>query len=294
MASQERINLLAPGHRACPGCGAAVALRQILRPLGRNTIAVSATGCVETFTSPYDQSSWEVPWMHSLFENSGAVASGVRAALDVQGEKDVNLVVISGDGGTFDIGMGALSGMLERKDNVTYICYDNEAYMNTGVQRSGSTPHAAATTTTPSGKKSYGKIEYKKDVPGIVWAHDAEYVATASIAYPQDLMRKVKKANEIYGPKYIQVHTPCCIGWGFDASKTIQVGKLAVETGLVPIYEMEKGQPVKVKKAAEKKPIEEYLKVQSRFKHLFKEQERDEVIKELQAICNANIEHFGI
>lgn len=293
MAPYERLNLLAPGHRACPGCGAAIALRLILRPLGRNTIVVSATGCVETFTSPYGQSAWEVPWMHSLFENSAAVASGIEAALDALGEK-ANLVVISGDGGTFDIGFGALSGMFERKHNITYICYDNEAYMNTGVQRSGSTPHAASTTTTPAGKASYGKIEYKKDVPAIALAHDVEYVATTSIAYPQDLMKKVEKANSISGPKYIQVHTPCCIGWGFDPSETIQVGKLAVETGLVPIYEVEKGTPMNVKKVPNKKPVDEYLEKQSRFKHLFKEEDRVAVINELQQICDANIKQFGI
>ncbi|MEW6622664.1 MAG: thiamine pyrophosphate-dependent enzyme [Bacillota bacterium] len=293
MATEARLNLLAPGHRACPGCGAAIALRLILRPLGKETIVVSATGCVETFTSPYGQSAWDVPWMHSLFENSAAIATGVQAALEALGEQ-ANLVVISGDGGTFDIGFGALSGMFERKDNITYICYDNEAYMNTGVQRSGSTPHAAVTTTTPSGSHSYGKLEYKKDMPAIAMAHDAEYVATTSIAYPQDLMRKVKKANEIYGPKYIQVHTPCCIGWGFDPSETIELGRLAVETCLVPIFEKEKGKPMVVKKIANKKPITDYLKKQNRFKHLFKEEERDAVIKELQQICDDNARRFGI
>lgn len=293
MAAIERLNLLTPGHRACPGCGAAIALRLIMRPLGRNTIVVSATGCVETFTSPYGYSGWDVPWMHSLFENSAAVASGVKAALDVKGE-DANVVVISGDGGTFDIGFGSLSGMFERKDNITYICYDNEAYMNTGVQRSGATPYAASTTTTPAGTKEKGKLEYKKDMPAIALAHDVEYVATASIAYPQDLMNKVKKANEIVGSKYIQVHTPCCIGWGFDPKETIEMGRLAVETCLVPIYEIEKGNSMKVRKVAKKKPIIEYLKNQKRFAHLAGKDEQDLLVKQLQQICDDNAVRFGI
>lgn len=292
MVLAERENLLAAGHRACPGCGAAIALRQILRALGRDTIVVSATGCVETFTSPYGMSAWEVPWIHSLFENSASVASGVHAALEFLWEKS-SVVVISGDGGTFDIGMGAMSGMFERKQNITYICYDNEAYMNTGVQGSSATPYGSSTTTTPAGKASFGKIQPKKDMPAIALAHDVDYVATASIAYPQDLMKKVAKTKEIYGPKYIQVHTPCTIGWGFDSSKTVEVGKLAVETGLVPIYEVEKGKPMVVKKVKNKKPVEEYLRFQTRFRHLLKEEQKD-IANQIQAICDKNIERFGI
>jgi len=292
MATAERLNLLAPGHRACPGCGAAIAVRQIMRAMGKDTIVVSATGCVETFTSPYGQSAWDVPWIHSLFQNSAAIASGVEAALEARGEK-TKVVVISGDGGTFDIGMGIMSGMFERKHDITYICYDNEAYMNTGVQRSGATPFGATTTTTPAGTSSNGKLEYKKDVPAIAIAHDVEYVATTSIGYPQDLMKKVKKAKDIQGPKYIQVHTPCTIGWGFDTSETIVMAKLAVETGLVPIFEKEKGKEMIVKKVNKKKPIEEYLKKQNRFKHLMKE-EKEAVVKELQQICDENIKRYGI
>ncbi|KJS19555.1 MAG: hypothetical protein VR72_18040 [Clostridiaceae bacterium BRH_c20a] len=292
MVTTEKLNLLAPGHRACPGCGAAIALRQILRVVGRETIVVSATGCVETFTSPYGQSAWEVPWMHSLFENSAAVASGVEAALEAKGEK-ANVVIISGDGGTFDIGMGAMSGMFERKHNITYICYDNEAYMNTGVQRSSATPYAATTTTSPAGKNSYGKMEFKKDVPAIALAHDVEYVATTSIAYPQDLMNKVKKAIGIKGPKYIQIHTPCCIGWGFDSSQTIAMGKLAAETGLVPLFEVEKGKQMVVRKIKNTKPIQEYLNKQNRFRHLAKE-DKEKIMEKLQEICNDNVKRFGI
>ncbi|MCR4442321.1 MAG: thiamine pyrophosphate-dependent enzyme [Peptococcaceae bacterium] len=293
MAAVERLNLLSPGHRACPGCGAAIALRLILRALGKDTIVVSATGCVETFTSPFGQSAWEVPWMHSLFENSAAVASGIEAALEMLGEKST-VAVISGDGGTFDIGMGAMSGMFERKSNILYICYDNEAYMNTGVQRSGATPFGASTTTSPPGKISCGKIENKKDLPAIAVAHDVEYVATASIAYPQDLMNKIIKGKKMRGPKYIQVHTPCNIGWGFEPSETIEIARLAVETGMVPIFEMEKGKSIMVKKIARKKPVEQYLKKQNRFKHLFNEKEREDVIRELQRICDYNISRYGI
>lgn len=292
MALTERENLLASGHRACPGCGAAIALRQILRALGRDTVVVSATGCVETFTSPYGLSAWEVPWIHSLFENSAAVASGVLAALEVRQDKSA-VVVISGDGGSFDIGMGAISGMFERKHNITYICYDNEAYMNTGVQGSSATPYGSSTTTTPTGKVSFGKAEPKKDMPAIALAHDVEYVATASIAYPQDLMKKVGKARDIYGPKYIQVHTPCTIGWGFDSSKTIEVGKLAVATGLVPILEIEKGKPMVVKKVKNKRPVAEYLKFQNRYRHLLTE-ERLGIAQQVQEICDKNIERYGI
>ncbi|MHB1315781.1 MAG: thiamine pyrophosphate-dependent enzyme [Christensenellales bacterium] len=292
MAAYERINLLSPGHGACPGCGAAIAVRQIMRVLGKNTIVISATGCVETFTATYGTSAWEVPWMHSLFENSAAVASGIEAALETLGE-EANLVIISGDGSTFDIGFSAMSGMFERKHNITYICYDNEAYMNTGVQRSSATPFGASTTTTPVGSKAQGKLEFKKDMPAIAIAHGCEYVATASISYPQDFMRKVEKANSIKGPKYIQVHTPCTIGWGFDTNLTIKVGKLAVETGLVPIYEVEKGKPMQVRKVPTKKPVIEYLKMQSRFRHLLKP-EQDDLVKELQQYCDDNIRQYGI
>ncbi len=292
MPKYERINLLSSGHRACPGCGAAIAVRQIMRVLGKDTIVISATGCVETFTATYDYSAWEVPWIHSLFENSAAVATGVEAALRSMSEKH-NLVIISGDGGTFDIGFSAMSGMFERKNNVTYICYDNEAYMNTGVQRSSATPFGASTTTTPIGSASSGKREYKKNMPAIALAHDCEYVATASISYPNDLMAKVEKANSIVGAKYIQIHTPCTIGWGFESSDTIQVGRLAVETGLVPIFEKEKDVPMKVRKIKNKKPVRDYLEMQSRFKHLLKP-EQDSIVAELQAYCDENIEYYGI
>ena len=290
--AQERANLLAPGHRACPGCGAAIAVRQILRVLGPETIVTSATGCVETFTSPHAASAWEVPWIHSLFENSAAVATGVEAALKSKGIKK-NLVIISGDGGTFDIGFAAMSGMFERRQDITYICYDNEAYMNTGVQASSATPFGCSTTTTPVGAVSQGKREHKKNMPAIAIAHDCVYVATATIGYPQDLMAKVKKANLIPGPKYIQIHTPCTIGWGFESQLTIEMGRLAVQTGLVPLFEKELGQEMKVRKIKDKKPVKEYLEKQSRFKHLLKPQQ-EALANELQAFCDENIRKYGL
>jgi pyruvate ferredoxin oxidoreductase beta subunit len=290
----ENMELLAPGHRACPGCGVAIATRLILKAAGKDVIVVTSTGCLETFTSPYGQSAWEVPWIHPLFENGAAVASGVKEALKAKGNDHTKVIVMSGDGGTFDIGFGAISGMFERGHDITYICYDNEAYMNTGIQRSSSTPYAATTTTTPAGTASYGKLEPKKDLPSIALAHGIQYVATASVCFPQDLIRKVKKAISIKGPKYIQVHTPCCIGWGFDPSETIEVARLAVDTGLVPIYSIEKGKPMEVRKVTDKKPVETYLKKQNRFKHLFKGEEYEQIINELQKICDNNFKYFGL
>ncbi|MGE5542427.1 MAG: thiamine pyrophosphate-dependent enzyme [Bacillota bacterium] len=221
--------LLAPGHRACPGCGTAIAARLILRAAGPRVIVVNATGCLETFTSPYGYSAWEVPWMHSLFENAPAVASGVSAGLRHMGRDDVKVIVIGGDGSTFDIGFGSLSGLFERGEDILYICYDNEAYMNTGIQRSGATPYRASTTTTPAGRVSLGKDQHKKDLPAIAASHGIRYVATSSIALPGDLMNKVKKALGLYGAKYIQVSCPCCIGWGFDSDATIRADNLGVE-----------------------------------------------------------------
>jgi len=289
----KKKDYLAPGHRACPGCGTAIGVKLILRVLGEDTIVVSATGCLETFTATYEQSAWDVPWIHSLFENAAAVATGVEAALEMRGEK-TKVVVISGDGGTFDIGMGAISGMFERGNNILYICYDNEAYMNTGVQRSGATPFAATTTTTPAGTCSFGKAERKKDMAAIALAHGLDYVATASIAYPRDLMDKVAKALTFQGPKYIQLHAPCCVGWGFEPQETIEVARLAVQTGAVPLYEIENGQMTKVFKVPAKKPALEYLKAQGRFKHLLQDPQCAHAAETVQQICDENIKRYGI
>ena len=287
--------LFTPGHRACPGCGATIAVRAILEATGPNVFVVSPTGCLETFTAQYPYSPWGVPWLHVLFENAAAVASGVEAALKKRGLADkINIVIIGGDGGTHDIGMGALSGMFERGHNLTYICYDNEAYMNTGVQRSSATPVGASTATSPIGSQSWGKERPKKNLPAIALAHGIPYVATASIAYPKDLTRKVKQALAIRGPKYIEVHSPCPIGWGFDSSQTIEIAKLAVQTGLVPIYEAFQDQPLKVRKLPKRLPVSEYLRQQKRFRHLVEGQGDQAHIAQIQAIADENILHYGL
>jgi pyruvate ferredoxin oxidoreductase beta subunit len=287
--------LFTPGHRACPGCGATIAVRAILEATGPDVFVVSPTGCLETFTAQYPYSPWGVPWLHVLFENAAAVASGVEAALKKRGLADkIKVIIIGGDGGTHDIGLGALSGMLERGHNVTYICYDNEAYMNTGVQRSSATPVGASTATSPVGTQSWGKERPKKNLPAIVMAHGAPYVATASIAYPKDITRKVKQALSIQGPKYIEVHSPCPIGWGFDSSQTIELAKFAVQTGLVPIYEAFQGQPLKVRKLAKRIPVTEYLRKQKRFRHLVEGQGDQAHLALIQAIADENVARYGL
>ena len=278
-----------------PGCGATIAVRAILEATGPDVIVVSPTGCLETFTAQYPYSPWGVPWLHVLFENAAAVASGVEAALKKRGLADkIKVVIIGGDGGTHDIGLGALSGMLERGHNITYICYDNEAYMNTGVQRSSATPVGASTATSPVGTKSWGKERPKKNLPAIVMAHDVPYVATASIAYPKDITRKVKQALSISGPKYIEVHSPCPIGWGFDSSLTIELAKLAVQTGLVPIYEAFLGQPLKVRKLSKRLPVTDYIRQQKRFRHLVDGLGDQEHLALIQAIADENIIRYGL
>ncbi|HZD44402.1 MAG TPA: thiamine pyrophosphate-dependent enzyme, partial [Methanomicrobiales archaeon] len=259
---------------------------------GENSIFVAPTGCLEVFSTPYPETAWKVPWIHSLFENAAAVASGVEAALKKQGRTE-KVVAIGGDGATIDIGMLCISGAFERGHDFTYICYDNEAYMNTGIQRSGATPYDASTTTSPAGKCSFGNSRPKKNMPQIMAAHGATYVATASVAYPPDLMRKVDKAINTPGPCYVQVHAPCSTGWGFEGAQTITVGKLAVESGLWVMYEMEDGNITKVKKVV-RKPVEDYLSTQKRFRHLFKPQRKDEEIAKIQAIADRNAEQYGI
>lgn len=287
-------NLFAPGHRACAGCAMPTTVKLILDAAGRNTIVASPTGCLEVTSTPYPESAWEVPWIHSLFENASAVASGVEVALKRFGRQDTNVLVIGGDGSTFDIGIGCISGMFDRGHNVKYICYDNEAYMNTGVQRSSSTPHFTHTTTTPSGKVSFGNIRPKKDMPAIAVAHRVPYVATASVAYPVDLRRKVKRALEIPGPAYIQVNAPCITGWTFEAGNTIEISRLAVETCLWPLYEYVYGKLERSRKIRNKKPVEEYLKAQGRYRHLFKKEGGSELIRQIQAIADENASKFGL
>jgi pyruvate ferredoxin oxidoreductase beta subunit len=261
--------LFASGHRACAGCGGTLAIRYALKVLGPNTIATNATGCMEVVSSPYPEVSWKVPWIHQAFENSAASASGVEAALKALGRKEgVNVVAFGGDGGTFDIGFQALSGAMERGHDMLYICYDNEAYMNTGVQRSGSTPYGAATTTSPAGKLSFGEDRPKKDVPNIIAAHGVPYVATASVSLPLDYIDKVKKAASIKGPSYVQVYAPCPTGWGSDPARSIEIGRLAVDSGMIVLFEIEKGVPRVTYKPTKKVPVKNYLKTQKRFRHL--------------------------
>ena len=260
------------GHRACAGCGSILALRHAMKAAGRNTIVVAATGCMEVVTTPYPYTSWKVPWIHSLFENSAAVASGIETALKKR-DSDTKVLVISGDGGTFDIGLQALSGAIERNHDFCYVCYDNEAYMNTGIQRSGGTPKYAATTTTPAGKKIHGKVEFKKNMPMIIAGHsDNVYVATANIAFPLDYYNKVKKGLEHKGPAYIQILTPCVPGWKIPSNISIEIAKLAFNAKIYPLYEIENGVLKFTKKPSKIMPVDRYLMLQGRFKHLSKQE----------------------
>ena len=264
----------------------------MLEASGPNTIIANNTGCLEVFSTKYPESAWGVPWIHSLFENAAAVASGIEAALKFLGKKEgINVIAQAGDGGTADIGLQALSGMWERGHDILYVCYDNEAYMNTGVQRSGLTPFNTNTSTSPVGSRSVGNIRPKKPMPEIALAHGIPYVAVASVGFPQDLQRKVKKAFSVIGPKYIQVHVPCPLGWRYEPAFTLQVGKVAVETGLYPLIEYENGKLISVRKLNPPKPVEEYLKIQGRFKHLL---DRPEEIKKIQGIADSNIEKYNL
>jgi len=292
MSNQEE--LFVSGHRACHGCGMAIGAKHILEATGRDVIVVTPTGCLETFTSPYGYSPWRVPWIHHLFENGPSIATGIVAALKAQKKEGVRVVVIGGDGSTFDIGFGALSGMLERGDDVLYICVDNGAYMNTGGQRSGATPMYCSTTTHPAGRVSVGKPEVKKNLPAIVAAHGAQYVATASVAYLKDLQKKVKKAMTYHGSRYIQIDTPCPSGWGFPSDRTLEVGRLGFQSGLIPLFEMENGRITKVRKIKKRVPVADYLKAQGRFKHLFTMDEGKAEVDKLQTLADGNIEKYGL
>jgi pyruvate ferredoxin oxidoreductase beta subunit len=298
-ARMERSNSLTSGHRACQGCGEALGARYALDAAMRATqgklIAANATGCLEVFSTPYPESSWQLPWIHSLFGNAPAVATGIAAALKVKGQTDVRVVGQGGDGGTVDIGFACLSGMFERGDDVLYICYDNEAYMNTGVQRSGATPPAARTATTkPVGPEPGNEFGKGKNVPLIAMAHEIPYVATATVAELRDLEYKVERAMEFRGPRYLHVFVPCPLGWGSASQDTIRIARLVKETGMFPVFEAEHGSVVSVSKIRRPVPVEEYLKLQRRYAHLFGEHGRPDVVERLQAIADRNIERFGL
>jgi len=264
----------APGHRACVGCGEVLAIRQATKAMGKNTIIANATGCMEIVASQLPYTSWRLPWIHTLFENTAAVASGIEAGLKTlmrKGrikEEEINVVAIAGDGGTADIGIQALSGAMERGHNFTYLCFDNEAYMNTGIQRSSATPLGASTTTSPAGKMSIGQFSWKKNMPAIAAAHNIPYIATACPSYPVDLIEKVKKGIKTKGPAYIHIFSVCPTGWRCAQDLTIKIGRLAVETGAFPLYEIENGK-YKVNFEVENlRPINDYMKLQRRFRHL--------------------------
>ena len=280
--------LLSPGHRACQGCVEILGLRLALKAIGKDVIVASATGCMEIVTSPFPQTAWRVPWIHVAFENAAAVISGVEAAYKAlirKGkieDKKVVFLAYGGDGGTADIGLQALSGALERGHDFVYLCLDNEAYMNTGIQRSSSTPYGAMTTTSPPGKKSIGQSTWKKNLPAIVAAHGIPYVATASPAYPVDLMNKVKKAATVPGPAYVHIYSTCPTGWRHDSSIAIEVAKMAVATNVFPLYEVIDGEWKLSRKNPKPKPVREYLKMQRRFRHL-----TDDEITKIQARVDA-------
>jgi pyruvate ferredoxin oxidoreductase beta subunit len=298
-ASAERSNALTCGHRACQGCGEALGARfaidAAMRATDGNVIAVNATGCLEVFTTPYPETSWQTPWLHSLFGNAAAVATGVAAAMRAKGRPEVRTIAQGGDGGTTDIGFGCLSGMFERNDDVLYICYDNEAYMNTGVQRSSATPPAARTATTPAmGPEPGNDFGTGKSVPKIAVAHGIPYVATATVADLHDLEHKVIKAMGIHGARYLHIHVPCPLGWGSASQDTIRLARLAVECGLFPLFEAEHGVITGSQKIRWQVPVENYLKPQRRFAHLFASEEGMKRISQMQAIADRNIAEYRL
>ena len=290
------------GARLCAGCDETIVVRQVMKATRGPTIVTSATGCLEVSTSIFPYTSWEVPWIHCAFENVAAVASGVEATIKAMQKKkegplakypNVDVISFAGDGGTYDIGFQALSGAIERGHDFTYVLLDNEAYMNTGIQRSSGTPFGASTTTSPAGKVILGKRETKKPIDDIIIAHGTPYVATINTAWPLDVMKKARKAIEVDGPTFLHSLAPCSRGWRFPPEKTVEIGRLATQTCVFPLFEckQEKGRPVYelsapslaiAKRPETKKPIEAYLEQQGRFRHFFRPTRNEEHLKELQ------------
>lgn len=277
-------NNLTPGHNACSGCGQLSAVQAVMRGLSKDTILVSSTGCLEVTTSAHPYSAWNLAWFHSLFENSAPVASGIKAMLNKKGKK-TKVVVQAGDGATYDIGLGLLSGLWERNDEVLYICYDTEAYSNTGIQASGATPYGASTSTSPLGSK-----QTKKDMLAIALAHKLNYVAQSSVGFPDDITKKVKQALTIPGPSYIQILAPCVPGWGIKTNESVKAGKLAVQSGLYPLLEYIDGKLSRSSaKTSKSESVLQYLRIQGRFKHL---QEKE--VKEIIKLAEANKKKYKV
>ncbi|MDD3371860.1 MAG: thiamine pyrophosphate-dependent enzyme [Alphaproteobacteria bacterium] len=298
-ARPDRANGLTCGHRACQGCGEALGARMVVDAAMNATkgklIVVNATGCLEVFSTPYPETAWKTAWVHSLFGNAPAVATGVAAAMQVKKKDDVRILAHGGDGSTTDIGFGCLSGMFERNDDVLYVCYDNQAYMNTGVQRSSATPPAARTATTPVVGPEPGNVfGTGKNVPLIAMAHRIPYVATTTVSEVRDLEAKVAKAMTFHGARYIHVLVPCPLGWGAASRETIRLSRLAVQSGLFPLFEAEDGVVTNVTKIREHVPVDEYLKPQKRFAHLFKGGKTDDRLARIQAIADENIRRFDL
>jgi pyruvate ferredoxin oxidoreductase beta subunit len=294
-----RTNALTSGHRACQGCGEALAARYVLDAAMAATagrmIAVNATGCLEVFSTPYPESSWRVAWLHSLFGNAPAVGAGVAAALRARNLEDIRVVAQAGDGGTVDIGFGCLSGMFERNDDVLFVCYDNQGYMNTGVQRSSATPPAARTATTEAvGPEPGNPFGQGKDLPRLAVAHGIPYVATATVSDLHDLEYKVHEAMARRGARYLHVLVPCPLGWGTASDQTVRLARLATESAVFPVFEAEHGTVTAVSRIRHRVPVDDYLRPQGRFRHLFEPEPRLEVLRRLQAMADANVARYGL
>ncbi len=293
----NREYLFTGGHRACSGCGATIILRHLVTVAGPDTVIAGATGCMEVVTTIFPYTAWKIPFMHNAFENSAATISGIESAykaLKKKGKikKKINFIAFGGDGGTYDIGFQSLSGALERGHDILYVCYDNGAYMNTGIQRSSATPFSAHTTTSPAGSVIPGKQQHRKDLTEIVAAHDIPYVAQASIGYVQDYINKVEKALSVEGPAFINVMSPCPLGWKYDPSLTIKLAKDAVTSKVWPLYEVVNGEYKLTMKPNKFIPVEEWMKPQGRFAHVFKSPHKDELIGEFQKYVDAKYERL--
>jgi pyruvate ferredoxin oxidoreductase beta subunit len=294
----KRPDLLSGGHRLCAGCGAPIAVRQVLLGANAPVVVGSATGCLEVSSTPYPYTAWRTPFIHNAFENSAATISGVEAAYNalkrkgkIPADKEIKFVAFGGDGGTYDIGLQSLSGAMERGHNMVYVCYDNGAYMNTGTQRSGATPFGANTTTTPAGKVRPGKQQQRKDLTQIIAAHNVPYAAQASISHWKDLIAKAEKAFAVEGPAFLNILAPCPRGWRIPNDATVEIAKLGVQTGFWPIYEVVDGEWKLNFKPKELKPLVDFLKPQGRFRHLFKPG-NEEVLAEFQSQIDKNWERL--